>query len=118
MLNILIFVTVATKKEAHEIVQVLLDKHLIACANLLGPVESKFWWHGKVNTAKEFYVIMKSDKRLFKKLSTIVKKVHSYDVPEILAIPIVNGWQPYLKWLTASLKPALIEEQSAGKKDG
>jgi periplasmic divalent cation tolerance protein len=100
--------TTASRDEARRISQLLLEKHLIACANILGPVESKFWWQGKTDTAKEYYVLMKSNEKLFKKLSETVKKVHSYQVPEILAVPIVKGWQPYMKWLKASLKPVLV----------
>jgi len=110
MTSIIVFVTVATKKEAEKIMRVLLDQHLIACANLLGPVESQFWWKGKIDEAKEHMIVMKSDQKLFKKLSETIKQVHSYEVPEILAVPIVKGWQPYLSWLNASLKPALDEE--------
>lgn len=108
--NILVFMTAASEDEARTIAQLLLKKHLIACANILSPVESKFWWQGKIDTAQEYYVVMKSDEKLFKKLSEAVKKVHSYQVPEILAVPIVKGWQPYLKWLKTSLKPALVEK--------
>ena len=110
MTSIIVFVTVATKKEAKKIMRILLDQHLIACANLLGPVESQFWWKGKIDEAKEHMIVMKSDEKLFKKLSETIKQVHSYDVPEILAVSIVKGWQPYLRWLNASLKPALDEE--------
>jgi periplasmic divalent cation tolerance protein len=67
-------------------------------------VESEFWWQGKIDKAKEFLVIMKSDEKLFEKLSRAVKEMHSYEVPEILAVPIVKGWQPYLDWLSASLQ--------------
>jgi periplasmic divalent cation tolerance protein len=108
--NILVFMTAASEDEARTIAQLLLKKHLIACANILGTVESKFWWQGKIDTAKEYYVIMKSDEKLFKKLAETVRKVHSYDIPEILAVPILKGWQPYLEWLKASLKPALMKE--------
>ena len=110
MAYILVFMAAASEAEAQKVSLMLLEKHLIACANILGPVESMFWWQGKIDTAKEYYVIMKSDEKLFKKLSETVKKVHSYDVPEILAVPIVKGWQPYLRWLNNSLKPALDEE--------
>jgi periplasmic divalent cation tolerance protein len=110
MASILVFVTVASKKEAKKIMGILLDQHLIACANLLGPVESQFWWKGKIDEAREYMVVMKSDDKLFKKLSETIKQVHSYDVPEILAVQIVKGWQPYLRWLNDSLKPSLVEE--------
>jgi periplasmic divalent cation tolerance protein len=110
MTSIIVFVTVASKKEAEKIMRTLLDQHLIACANLLGPVESQFWWKGKIDEAKEWIIIIKSDEKLFKKLSETIKQVHSYEVPEILAVQIVKGWQPYLRWLNDSLEPSLVEE--------
>jgi periplasmic divalent cation tolerance protein len=103
MASILVFMTTATKREAQEIVQTLLDKRLIACANIYGPVESHFRWRDKTEKASEFLVLMKSNHNLFTKLSKIIKRMHSYDVPEILAVPILEGFPPYLKWLNTSL---------------
>jgi periplasmic divalent cation tolerance protein len=103
MKNIIVFMTVPTKKEARKIVHSLLDKHFIACANIIGPVDSEFWWQGKIDKAKEFLVMMKSDEKLFEKLSKTVKELHSYDIPEILALPIVMGWTKYLDWLNTTL---------------
>src|SRR3972149_7570924 len=103
MTSILVFVTTADKREAHKIVKKLLDRHLIACANIIGPVESHFRWQNKIEKAEELLVIMKSNQKLFADLSKAVKEMHSYEVPEILAVPIVEGYQPYLEWLNASL---------------
>jgi len=103
MASIIVFMTTATKQEAQKIAHSLLEKRLIACANILGPVDSEFWWQGKIEKAKEFLVLMKSDEKLFEKLSQAIKEVHSYEVPEILALPIVKGWPPYLEWLNKSL---------------
>src|SRR3972149_3328266 len=103
MTSILVFVTTADKREAHKIVKKLLDRRLIACANIIGPVESHFWWQNKIEKAEELLVIMKSNQKLFIDLSKAVKELHSYKVPEILAVPIVEGYQPYLEWLNASL---------------
>ncbi len=103
MAPILVFMTTGSKREAQRIAQVLLEKRLIACANIYGPVESHFWWQGKIEKAKEFLVLMKSHQSLFSKLSQAVKKIHGYDVPEILGVPIVEGFQPYLQWLDSVL---------------
>jgi len=103
MTNIVVFVTTSTKKEAQRIVRLLLDKHLIACANILGSVESQFWWREKIEKTSEFLVLMKSNEKLFKKLSETIKEMHSYETPEILALSIVKGWRPYLDWLNATL---------------
>jgi len=103
MTNIIALMTTATKQEAQRIVHLLLNKRLIACANILGPEESQFWWQGKTEKAEEFLVLMKSEERLFEKLSKTIKETHSYETPEILAVPIVEGWSPYLEWLNKSL---------------
>jgi len=103
MTHIIVLMTTASKQEAQRIVHLLLDKRFIACANILGPAESQFWWQGKTEKAKEFLVLMKSDEKLFNKLSKTIKETHSYETPEILAVPIVKGWPPYLEWLNKSL---------------
>lgn len=103
MAPIIVFVTVPSKGEARRIVKNLLEERLIACANILDPVESHFWWQGKIDKANEILVLLKSDQRLFTKLSKALKKMHSYDVPEILAVPIFEGFPPYLEWLNTAL---------------
>ncbi len=103
MTNVIVFVATSTKREAQRIVQNLLTKRLIACANILGPVESHYWWQNKIEKAREYLVFMRSKQSLFAKLTEAMKEIHSYEVPEILAVPIVEGYKPYLKWLDASL---------------
>lgn len=97
-------VTSANKEEAEKIARCLLDEKLIACANIIGPISSLFWWTGKVERTKEYIVLMKSRMDLFEKLSKRVKALHSYEVPEIIALPIVKGSRAYMKWLNNSLK--------------
>ena len=100
---IAVFMTVSDEKEATKIVRNLLKDRLIACANIVGPVSSLFWWKGKIDKANEFLVIMKSRKNLFKKLSERVKELHSYEVPEVIALPVIEGLPSYLNWLGTSL---------------
>lgn len=101
----IVLMTASTKEEAVRIVHTLLEERLIACANIMDPVSSFFWWQGKIEEEKEVLVIMKSHETLFKKLSKRVMELHSYDTPEILALPIVNGSQSYLDWMKACLEP-------------
>lgn len=96
-------VTVASKQEAETLVQQLLEEKLIACANMW-PVSSHFRWGGKVEQAEEFLVLMKSRLDLFEALSERVSALHSYEVPEVLALPIVAGSSAYVSWLGESLK--------------
>ncbi len=100
----IVLMTASTKEEAVRIVRALLEERLIACANIMDHVSSFFWWQGKIEEEKEVLVIMKSHESLFKKLSQRVMELHSYDTPEILALPIVNGSPSYLDWMKACLE--------------
>jgi len=101
---VVVLVTTANREEAEKIAHHLLDEKLIACANVIGPVFSLFWWTGKIEEAEEHIVLMKSRIDLFEKLSEIVKALHSYEVPEIIALPIAKGSEDYLKWLDNCLR--------------
>jgi periplasmic divalent cation tolerance protein len=101
----IVVMTAPNKEEAVKIVRALLEEKLIACANIIDPVHSLFWWQNKIEEEKEVLAVMKSHGSLFKKLSERVRGLHSYDVPEILALPIVDGSQSYLDWLKACLEP-------------
>ena len=96
------FVTCQSKKEADRIASSLLNKRLIACANIVSGIDSKFWWNGKINTAKEFLIILKARSSSFKKIEKEVKRLHSYEVPEIITIPIIAGSKEYLEWIDKS----------------
>ncbi len=96
---IIVLVTVASKQEAEKIADHLLNDKLIACANIIGPITSIFQWSGNLDRAQEHLVLMKSRRDLFERLTEAVTLMHSYKVPEILAIPIVEGSRTYLDWL-------------------
>lgn len=100
---VIVMVTTASKQEAEKIAQHLLDKRLIACANIIGPVQSHFYWSGKLEKTEEYLILMKSRRNLFAKLSEVVKTLHSYEVPEILALPVVEGSKAYIDWLSSCL---------------
>jgi periplasmic divalent cation tolerance protein len=101
---VIVMVTTPTKQKAEKIAQHLLEERLIACANIIGPVSSLFHWSGKIEKAEEYLTLMKSRNDLFEKLSEAVKALHSYEVPEILAFPIVEGSKDYLDWLGSCLR--------------
>ncbi|NIN53187.1 MAG: divalent cation tolerance protein CutA [Nitrososphaeria archaeon] len=100
---VIIFVTVTNEEEARKIVNCLLEKRLIACGNIVGPVSSLFWWSQKIQESEECLLLVKSRLDLFGEISATIKDLHSYDVPEILALPIVKGSSEYLEWLDDSL---------------
>jgi periplasmic divalent cation tolerance protein len=101
---VLVMVTTANKQEAEKIAQHLLEARLIACANILGPVSSHFRWSGKIERAEEYLLLMKSRGDLLEKIAEEVKALHSYDVPEVIALQVVKGSKEYLAWLDVSLK--------------
>lgn len=101
-MNVVIFVTAANKEEAAKISSALIKGKLAACVNIIENVRSLFWWQGEVDNAKEVLLIIKSRKALVNKLIKKVKSLHSYEVPEIIALPIVAGDRKYLKWINDS----------------
>jgi periplasmic divalent cation tolerance protein len=105
---VIVMVTTVNKQEAEKIAQRLLKERLIACANIIGPVSSLFHWDGKTEKAEEFLIFMKSRKDLFDKLAETVKALHSYEVPEILVLPVVGGSKAYLDWLGSCLQKTKV----------
>jgi periplasmic divalent cation tolerance protein len=101
---LIVLITAQNREEAEKIARILLEEKLIACANILGPFQSLFWWSGRIEEAAEHLLILKTREDLFEKLSEIIKAQHSYEIPEILAITIHDGYKPYLNWLNSSLK--------------
>ena len=103
-MHIVIFITVCDKKEAKLIAGRLVENKLVACVNIIDKIESLFWWKGKVDQAKEVLLIAKSKKEKLGKIIKLVKLSHSYEVPEIIALPIIGGYKPYLKWINDSIR--------------
>lgn len=103
-MNIVIFVTAKDIREARTISQALVRERLVACANIIQGVESIFWWGKKVDSSKEVLLILKTQRKLFKKVKDVVQSLHSYSVPEIIALPIVEGNSDYLKWIDESVE--------------
>lgn len=100
----LILVTVGSKKEAKSIAGALVKKKLAACVNITDKVESLFWWQGKIDTAKELLLVIKSKRELLPRIIKLIKSKHSYQVPEIIALPIIAGNPDYLRWIDESLR--------------
>ena len=91
--------TTETKEEAQKIAQYLVKQKLAACVQITGPIESTYRWKGKVETAREYLCLIKTREVLFSKVEAAIKKLHSYETPEIIAMPIVKGSKEYFKWL-------------------
>jgi periplasmic divalent cation tolerance protein len=101
--KIVIFVTASSDAEAHKIADLLLSKRRAACVNIVPAVESSFWWQGKLDSATESLLIIKTKASLLPEIVKLVKAAHGYEVPEIVAIPIIGGNEDYLKWIDAEV---------------
>ena len=101
---IVLFITTPTTEEAQRISRVLLEQRKVACVNIMPRVSSLFWWQGKIDSAQESLLIIKTTASQLNELVTLVKELHSYDVPEIVAMPIVGGNQEYLEWIGKEVK--------------
>jgi periplasmic divalent cation tolerance protein len=105
--KIIVLVTCGSRKEARRIARSVVEAKLAACVNLLqAPVESIYRWKGKIESGREFLLVIKTLRKRFATLEAEVKRLHSYDVPEIIALPIGRGSQPYLAWIADSVKKA------------
>jgi periplasmic divalent cation tolerance protein len=101
----LVLVTCPTLSEARKISRSLLQKHLAACVNIqISPVESIYRWKGKIETAREHLLLIKTTNRRLKSLEREVVRLHSYETPEFLVLPISSGSKSYLRWLSESCK--------------
>ena len=96
--------TTETKEDAEKIAKALVEKRLAACAQLVGPIVSTYWWKDNVETAEEWQCLIKSKKSLYDEVEKAIKMIHPYETPEIIALPIVSGSNDYLEWLNSELK--------------
>src|SRR5271154_588270 len=102
--EIIVLVTCASRKEARLIAKSLVARRLAACVQQIGEtVHSTYRWKGKIESAKEFLLLIKTTRKRFSAVSNVVKELHSYEVPEIIALRIEGGSRDYLKWITGSV---------------
>jgi periplasmic divalent cation tolerance protein len=97
-------VTCSSRAEARRLAKALLDAKLAACVNILDGVESHYWWHGKLEQTKETMLLIKTTKTKTRAVTRTIKAAHSYDVPEIVFVPIQHGERRYLKWISDSVE--------------
>jgi len=99
-----VLVMAKDRAEARHIGDRLVEERLVACANVVPSVDSTYWWKGKVERTDETLLLMKTSSEKLDRLISRVKELHSYEVPEVLALPIERGSPEYLKWLKESLE--------------
>lgn len=99
----IILVTAGSLVEARRMGRALLKKRLVACVSILPNVESHYWWKGKIERSSECLMMMKTRRGRFASIERTVKRMHSYAVPEIIALPLTAAQTDYLRWIDASL---------------
>jgi periplasmic divalent cation tolerance protein len=109
-----VLVTAASEEQAVSIARALIGERLAACVNIVGPIRSIYRWRGEVQDDREQLMIIKTRSSLVSKIERRVRQLHSYEVPEVIAVPIAGGSKPYLEWLRDSATP--LERGVVGKK--
>jgi periplasmic divalent cation tolerance protein len=99
-----VFTTTETKEEAEKKAQALVQERLAGCVQIIGKISSLYVWKNKVEKVEEWLCLIKSEKRLYLELEKTIKKMHPYETPQIIAVPILAGSMEYLEWLEKELK--------------
>jgi periplasmic divalent cation tolerance protein len=99
-----VFTTVEKREDADRMASNVVEKRVAACVQIVGPIHSTYRWKGKVEEAGEWLLLMKTRRDLFSSLEKEIKTIHPYEVPEIIALPIVAGSASYLDWIAAETK--------------
>lgn len=101
----IVFVMAGSEAEASTIARTLVEERLAACVNLIAPIRSIYRWRGAIEESRECLLLIKTRTRHYAKLERRIKQMHSYEVPEIVAVPLVQGSRDYLKWIADSTEP-------------
>jgi periplasmic divalent cation tolerance protein len=103
--KIIVFSTCASQEEADRMARELVERRLAACVAITPRIRSVYRWQGSIETSEEWGLAIKSRRELFPALHRELKRLHSYQVPEVLAVPVLDGSADYLEWMDAELKP-------------
>ncbi len=101
---LIVFTTTDNAEDANKLAEALVKKRLAACAQVEGPITSTYWWQEKIEQGREWKCSLKTSTALYNDLETELKRIHPYDTPEILAIPIIRGSRDYFTWMNEELK--------------
>src|SRR5260370_32062011 len=101
--KIVVLSACASVKEANRIATELVEKKLAACVNLVSGVRSVYRWKNKIEKSQEVLLVIKTSRALFENVRSQIEKVHSYELPEVIALPVVDGAEPYLEWMDREL---------------
>lgn len=101
--KIVVLSTCASPEEADRLARSLVEQRLAACVNVVPGISSHYWWKGRIETAQEWLLLIKSSRESFDQLRSAVEQAHSYEIPEVIALPVVDGAQNYLNWIDVNL---------------
>jgi periplasmic divalent cation tolerance protein len=96
--------TIDKKENAQNIARGIIEKRLAACVQIIGPITSTYWWNDNIEESEEWLIVMKSRKGLYKELDKKIRDTHPYEVPEIMALPVIEGNRSYLDWIDKEVR--------------
>ncbi|NIA08270.1 MAG: divalent cation tolerance protein CutA [Nitrospiraceae bacterium] len=99
-----VFTAIKKREDAEKIAKKLVEMRLAGSVQIVGPIVSTYWWKGNMETSQEWLLFIKSIRDLYKEIESKIKKMHPYEVPEIIAVPIVDASNDYLEWLKSELR--------------
>lgn len=102
--TVVIFITAGTREEARKVGQALLEHRAAACVNIAPNITSIFWWQEVLETDQEHLLIVKTRASKLEEVVRLVKEIHSYEVPEVIALPVIGGNREYLEWIGEEVK--------------
>jgi len=108
--KIVVLNTCSSQEEAERIAELLVERKLAACVSIVPRMRSFYRWKGAVESAEEWLLLIKSSRPLFDQLRIELEKAHAYEVPELLAVPVVAGSENYLEWLASNLQEVPVPE--------
>jgi len=106
--KIVVLSTCGSVDEAERLARHLVELRLAACVNVIPQIHSYYWWMGKVESSNEHLLVIKTSRELFDRLLPELESAHSYELPEVLALPVVDGSPAYLAWLDRELAPRAV----------
>ena len=113
---IVVLMTAGSQEEASRLAEMLVGAHLAACVQIMPQMESIYRWKGEVHRAPEFLLLVKTTAACFDELEREVRSLHTYDTPEIIALPVVQVSAPYFDWLASNAFPPLVSRQVASER--
>jgi len=91
--------TAGSRGEAQDLAGALLERRLAACVQIVGPIESRYWWEDRLETSTEWLCVVKTTAERYDEVEAAIRAAHSYDVPEVLAVPVARGSEAYIRWV-------------------